>query len=83
LVSSIGRRSWPVPGDWRERFGLAFDAEFQDWLSALAAGAPRGPSSWDGVAATAVAEACLAALRSGERTAVALPDRPEFYGPHP
>ena len=83
VVSVAGRRSWPVPGDWRERFGRAFDAEFQDWLSALAAGAPRGPSSWDGVAATAVAEACLAALRSGERTAVALPDRPEFYGPHP
>ena len=72
-----------MPGDWRDRFGRAFDAEFQDWLSALAAGAPRGPSSWDGVAATAVAEACLAALRTGERTAVALPDRPEFYGPAP
>src|SRR5262244_1888096 len=54
VVSVVGRRSWPVPEDWRERFGRAFDAEFQDWLSALAAGPPRGPSSWDGVAATAV-----------------------------
>jgi myo-inositol 2-dehydrogenase/D-chiro-inositol 1-dehydrogenase len=83
VVSALGRRTGTVPADWRERFGPAFDAEFRDWLSALAAGAPRGPSSWDGVAATAVAEACLAALRTGERTAVALPDRPGLYGQRP
>jgi myo-inositol 2-dehydrogenase/D-chiro-inositol 1-dehydrogenase len=83
VVSAVGRRSAPVPADWRERFGPAFDAEFTDWLGALADGPPRGPSSWDGVAATAVAEACLAALRTGDRTAVALPDRPGLYDQHP
>lgn len=83
IVSAASRRSGPVPADWRERFSRAFDAEFQDWLDALAAGAPRGPGSWDGVAATAVAESCLAALRTGERTAVSLPDRPGFYDPRP
>ncbi len=83
VVSALGRRTGSVPADWRERFGRAFDTEFQDWLDALASGSPRGPCTWDGVAATAVAEACLASLRTGERTIVSLPDRPGLYGPHP
>jgi myo-inositol 2-dehydrogenase/D-chiro-inositol 1-dehydrogenase len=74
-----GGLAGPVPMDWRERFAAAFDAEFADWLAAVAAGPPRGPTTWDGYAATAVAEACLAALHSGQRTEVHLPVRPSFY----
>jgi myo-inositol 2-dehydrogenase/D-chiro-inositol 1-dehydrogenase len=78
-VKRDGRRSGRVPADWRERFGRAFDAELQDWLKAVAAGRPTGPSSWDGYAAAVVTESCLEALRTGHRTAVSLRERPGFY----
>jgi myo-inositol 2-dehydrogenase/D-chiro-inositol 1-dehydrogenase len=74
-----GRRCGRVPADWRERFGRAFDAEFQDWLRAVAGGRSTGPSAWDGYAAAAVTEGCLEALRTGGRTTVSVRDRPNFY----
>jgi len=79
VVSSAGQRSSRVPPDWRERFAGAYDLELQDWLDAAAAGTCTGPSSWDGYAAAAVADACMAALASGERTAVSLVRRPGIY----
>jgi len=78
-VTQDGRRNCRIPADWRERFGRAFDAEFQHWLKAVAAGTSSGPSSWDGYAAAAVTESCLEALRTGHRTAVSLRERPGFY----
>ena len=68
-----------VPADWRERFVRAYDVELQEWVNSVAAGGCTGPSSWDGYAATAVAEACTQALRSGERTPVSLREQPDFY----
>jgi myo-inositol 2-dehydrogenase/D-chiro-inositol 1-dehydrogenase len=68
-----------VPVDWRDRFIRAYDAELQDWLNAVAAGTSAGPTVWDGFAAAAVTDAALAALRTGQRTPVSLPERPEFY----
>jgi myo-inositol 2-dehydrogenase/D-chiro-inositol 1-dehydrogenase len=68
-----------IPVDWRDRFVRAYDAELQDWLTAVAAGTSTGPSSWDGFAAAAVTDSCLEALRTGNRAAVSLPERPDFY----
>jgi myo-inositol 2-dehydrogenase/D-chiro-inositol 1-dehydrogenase len=79
VLKQEGRRSGRVPADWRERFSRAYDAELQDWVKAVAAGSCSGPSAWDGYAATAAAESCLEALRTGRRTAVSLPERPGFY----
>jgi myo-inositol 2-dehydrogenase / D-chiro-inositol 1-dehydrogenase len=81
VLKHSGRRSDMVPADWRERFGAAFDAELQDWLTAVAAGSCTGPGSWDGLAATVIAQACHQALRTGRRTEVSLPGRPDFYAP--
>jgi len=78
-VKAGGARRGRVPGDWRDRFAAAFDAELQDWLNAVAARASTGPGSWDGYAAAAVTDSCLEALRSGRRTPVSLRERPEFY----
>jgi myo-inositol 2-dehydrogenase / D-chiro-inositol 1-dehydrogenase len=78
-----GQAAGRVAADWQERFSRAFDAEFADWLQAVATGAPAGPASWDGYAATAVAESCLAALHSGRRTVVSMPPRPDFYAQAP
>jgi len=79
VVSRQGQRGGRVPADWRERFGRAFDAEFSDWLRAVAAGAATGPSSWDGYAAALVTDHCLRALGTGERVTIAMPERPDFY----
>jgi len=78
-VRAQNRYGGRVPVDWRDRFIRAYDAELQEWLNAVAAGGAAGPSSWDGYAAAAVTDAALEALRTGQRTAVSMPERPEFY----
>ncbi len=78
-VRRAGRHGGRVPVDWRDRFIRAYDAELQDWLTAVAAGTSAGPTSWDGFAAAAVTDSALEALRSGQRTAVTMPERPDFY----
>ena len=78
-VRTANRHGGRVPVDWRDRFIRAYDAELQDWLNAVAAGTSAGPSSWDGYAAAAVTDAALEALRTGQRTAVSMAERPEFY----
>jgi myo-inositol 2-dehydrogenase/D-chiro-inositol 1-dehydrogenase len=79
VVRREGHLASPVPVDWRERFLRAYDVEFQEWVDAVAVGAPTGPSAWDGYAASAVADAALAALDSGTRNAVKLVDQPDLY----
>jgi myo-inositol 2-dehydrogenase/D-chiro-inositol 1-dehydrogenase len=78
-LSAAGRRGGRVPVDWRDRFVRAYDAELQDWLTAVAAGTATGPGAWDGLAAAAVTDSCLEALRTGQRTPVPMPERPDFY----
>jgi myo-inositol 2-dehydrogenase / D-chiro-inositol 1-dehydrogenase len=78
-VRVAGRHGGRVPVDWRDRFIRAYDTELQDWLTAVAAGTSTGPSAWDGYAAAAVTDSALEALRTGQRTAVTMPERPEFY----
>jgi myo-inositol 2-dehydrogenase/D-chiro-inositol 1-dehydrogenase len=78
-VRAAGRHGGRVPVDWRDRFIRAYDAELQDWLTAVAAGTSTGPSAWDGYAAAAVTDSALEALRTGQRTAVSMPERPDFY----
>ncbi len=79
IVRGGNRHGGRVPVDWRDRFIRAYDTELQDWLNAVAAGTATGPSVWDGYAAAAVTDAALAALSSGQRTAVTMPERPDFY----
>jgi myo-inositol 2-dehydrogenase / D-chiro-inositol 1-dehydrogenase len=78
-LSVANRRGVRVPVDWRDRFIRAYDTELQEWLNAVAAGTATGPTSWDGFAAAAVTDAAIEALQSGHRTAVSLPERPDFY----
>jgi myo-inositol 2-dehydrogenase/D-chiro-inositol 1-dehydrogenase len=78
-VRRAGTVAAPVPADWRERFVRAYDVELQEWVDAVAGDGELGPSSWDGYAATAVSDAGLAALRTGERVPVPLGDRPALY----
>jgi myo-inositol 2-dehydrogenase / D-chiro-inositol 1-dehydrogenase len=77
-----------APGHWggqitpgfRERFGQAYDTEVQRWVNAVRNGGETGtyidgPSAWDGYAATAVCEAGVRSLESGEEVAVQLVER--------
>jgi len=78
-VRTQNRHGGRIPVDWRDRFIRAYDIELQDWLNAVAAGTSAGPSAWDGYAAAAVTDAALAALHTGERVAVTMAERPDFY----
>jgi myo-inositol 2-dehydrogenase/D-chiro-inositol 1-dehydrogenase len=68
-----------TPG-FLERFADAYRHELTDWVDAVANAGPRGPTAWDGYAASAVADACLESLRSGRRADVRLAERPALYG---
>jgi myo-inositol 2-dehydrogenase/D-chiro-inositol 1-dehydrogenase len=76
-----GMQGGSVPEDWRERFVRAYDTELKEWVDSVAAGRITGPTAWDGYAAAVVAEACVKALHSGERVAVAMAETPAFYQP--
>jgi myo-inositol 2-dehydrogenase/D-chiro-inositol 1-dehydrogenase len=79
-VRTAHQLSTPVPADWRERFILAYDVEFQEWIDSIARGGePLGPSAWDGYAAAVVSDAGVAALRTGERVEVRLAEQPKLY----
>jgi myo-inositol 2-dehydrogenase/D-chiro-inositol 1-dehydrogenase len=78
-----------APGTWggqlapgfRERFGQAYDTEFQRWVDAVHAGTNvDGPTAWDGYAASAVCEAGVESLNSGLPVEVKMVDRASITG---
>ena len=77
LVGETGtlRLDEQVAPDFRARFATAYRRELDSWVK----GRDGAPSAWDGYAANAVADACLASLESGERTVVDLARKPAFY----
>lgn len=68
-----------IPSDWRDRFIEAYDQEFREWIEAARQGTATGPSTWDGYAATLVADAALRAVASGSLEPVTMRDKPEIY----
>ena len=82
LVGEQGTASLPVAvaPSFVERFADAYRLELQDWVDAVADGGPTGPTAWDGYAASAVADACLASLAAGRPVEVSLVDRLALYG---
>jgi len=69
-----------IPEDWRERFIEAYDQEFREWIVAASRGSATGPSTWDGYAATLVADAALRAVVSGGLESINLVAKPNLYG---
>jgi myo-inositol 2-dehydrogenase / D-chiro-inositol 1-dehydrogenase len=68
-----------IPVDWRERFIEAYDQEFREWIVAAGNGTASGPSTWDGYAATLVADAALRAVDSGAVEKITMRDKPALY----
>jgi myo-inositol 2-dehydrogenase / D-chiro-inositol 1-dehydrogenase len=76
-----GTRGGQITPGFRERFGQAYDTEFQRWVDAVRAGTNvDGPSAWDGYAAAAVCEAGVESLNSGLPVQVAMVDRASIKG---
>ncbi|MQW86962.1 Gfo/Idh/MocA family oxidoreductase [Sinorhizobium saheli] len=70
-----------IPADWRERFIEAYDQEFREWIEAASEGTATGPSTWDGYAATLVADAALCAVASRGLEPISMIAKPGLYGP--
>lgn len=68
-----------VPVDWRERFIEAYDQEFREWIVAAGNGTATGPSTWDGYAATLVADAALQAVDTGSLVKIDMGAQPGLY----
>jgi myo-inositol 2-dehydrogenase/D-chiro-inositol 1-dehydrogenase len=82
LVGETGtlRLDEQIAPDFRGRFATAYRRELEAWVRGVASGHADGqPDAWDGYAANAVADACLASLASGERASVQLTERPALY----
>ena len=79
VIKTNGAFSGRVFGDWPERFGPAFDAEFRAWIGAAAKGGAAGSSAWDGYVATVATLAGVKALESGAREPIKLSEQPTLY----
>ena len=80
-----GTRGGQITPGFRERFGQAYDTEFQRWVDAVRRGSATGdftdgPSAWDGYAAAAVCEAGVESLDSGLPVEVAMVGRATIAG---
>jgi myo-inositol 2-dehydrogenase/D-chiro-inositol 1-dehydrogenase len=69
----------PVPPSWRARFGAAYTAELQAWISGLQRGEIVGPSAWEGYAATKVVEVGVEAIRTQQRMTIDYMEKPALY----
>ncbi|MDT5246803.1 MAG: myo-inositol 2-dehydrogenase / D-chiro-inositol 1-dehydrogenase [Mycobacterium sp.] len=88
----VGLMRKSAPGHWggqitpgfRERFGQAYDTEFQRWVDAVHSGVNvDGPGAWDGYAAAAVCEAGVESLNSGLPVDVKIVERASINGVRP
>ena len=67
--------------DWRPRFAEAYRLQDKAWIRSIEAGepAPSASNAWDGYCASAIAEAGVSALASGQKAEVQLAQRPSLY----
>jgi myo-inositol 2-dehydrogenase/D-chiro-inositol 1-dehydrogenase len=70
-----------VPQQWMPRFETAYLVELQAWVRSVERGEPsrEAASAWDGYAASATADFCVASLTGGSPVTITLEKRPEFY----
>jgi myo-inositol 2-dehydrogenase / D-chiro-inositol 1-dehydrogenase len=80
-VGTTGRSALPdlTAPDFQTRFADAYRHELEQWVDAVRAGAPTGPSAWDGHRATVVAAACVESLGTGGPAEVPADPRPVLY----
>lgn len=72
-------QTMPILTDWKDRFIEAYDIELTEWVKAVAAGAPTGPSAWDGYAACVAADALNRSRGTGTFLPVEMIEKPALY----
>lgn len=80
-IRQHGEVRLPIASNFGDRFAHAYRTELRMWVEGVCAGEVRGPDSWDGYAAIAVAEACLESLEKGGQVQVQLASRPHLFTP--
>ncbi len=65
--------------DWRQRFAAAYRRQFQAWVDSVETQRPVGASAWDGLVATAIADAGCQSFETGRAKPVTLPQKPSLY----
>lgn len=65
--------------DGQVRFADAYRKQDVAWIKSISTGVPVGASAWDGYCVTVVAEAVLAAVRSGEKVPIHYTRKPSIY----
>jgi myo-inositol 2-dehydrogenase/D-chiro-inositol 1-dehydrogenase len=78
LRSDNQRTQW-IEQDWLQRFETAYIHEVREWIRAVQADAPCGPSAWDGYVSMLVADACIASAKTGHPVDVEIPEMAEIY----
>lgn len=80
VTHKSGKLGVNVLMDWKDRFIDAYDKEIKDFMDSIReTGEPNGPTSWDGYIAAITADACVKAQTTGEKEAITLQERPNFY----
>ncbi|MGQ2912867.1 Gfo/Idh/MocA family oxidoreductase [Aeromicrobium sp.] len=74
-----GQSSTTIGSDFVEHFIESYRLELSAWVDASLRGEVVGASAWDGFAANLVAASGVAALDSGAREPVVVPERPALY----
>lgn len=74
-----GRSGTAIGSDFVEHFIESYRLELSSWVDASLRGEVVGASAWDGFAANLVAASGVAALGSGAREPVVVPERPALY----
>ena len=78
-ATTSAQQAQSIPGGWRVRFGPAYAAELQAWVSGLRRHEVVGASAWEGYAATKVVEAGVQAVDMGERVTIDYMEQPALY----
>jgi len=79
VTRSDARVSFGIHTDWSLRFMEAYDIELADWVCAVRARRLTGPSSWDGYAACAAADALNRSRGTGRFINVDMIEKPAIY----
>ena len=79
LTNRAGQHGHDWPDNWVPRFRDAYRIQMNAWVRSVTEGVPVGASAWDGYVATAIAEQVVAALQTGQATALHLHPRPALY----
>lgn len=79
LVNRAGGHGHGWPENWVPRFADAYRIQMNAWLRSVETGVAAGASAWDGYVATELAGQIVAAMQTGARTPLSLPQRPALY----